>query len=362
VRVGILTLHCGSNYGAVLQAYALARAVREAGHEPEVVDYRTQTGVAHYRRERLPFNPETRRAQPLFAAHAWKAWKNDRFIERHTPLSPDSFRWPAELERYRDRYDVVVAGSDQIWDLGTERGLETCFFLDWVDHTTTARTSYAPSVGPTTSLGAHASTLVPLLSSFDALSVRDDGSVALVAEATRRTPEKVLDPTFLVDYDDILVRPTRRRPYLAVYGYVRNPKALEHIRRIADERELEIVSLGFRNPVARRNRIGLGPDEWVGELAGADYVVTNFYHGLVFSLRFRRPFTVLPKEGKAHKVGDLLGIVGLEERTRIEEDGAPIDWDHVTAVLDAETERSRRFLASAITVRSGTKTRSGPVR
>ncbi|MCI3950380.1 MAG: hypothetical protein K0R11_2314, partial [Acidimicrobiales bacterium] len=263
MRVGILTLHCGGNYGAVLQAYSLARAVREAGHDVEVVDYRTQTGVAHYQ-----------------------------------------------------RYDVAVAGSDQIWDLTTERGLETCFFLDWADPRTTARISYGPSVGPTTELGPHAEALVPLLSSMDATSVRDDGSVALVSAATGRIPEKVLDPTFLVDFEDVLVRPRRRRPYLALYGYVRDPAVLAAIRRLADERGLDVVSLGFRNPVARRSRIGLGPDEWLGELAGADYVVTSFYHGLVFALRFGRPFTALPKEGKAHKVDDLLRIVGLEERTR----------------------------------------------
>ena len=348
MRVGILTLHCGSNYGAVLQAYSLARAVREAGHDVEVVDYRTQTGIAHYRRERLPFNPATRRSQPLFVAHALKAWKNDRFIERHTPLSPDSFRSPAELVRYAQRYDVAVAGSDQIWDLTTERGLETCFFLDWADPATTARISYGPSVGPTTELGPHTEALVPLLRGMDAISVRDDGSVALVTAATGRIPEKVLDPTFLVDFEDVLRRPRRRRPYLAVYGYVRDPKVLAQIRRVADARGLDVVSLGFRNPVAKRSRIGLGPDEWLGELAGAEYVVTSFYHGLVLALRFGRPFTALPKEGKAHKVDDLLRIVGLEERTRIEDDAAPIDWARVNGALDEERSRSRRYLVSAL--------------
>jgi polysaccharide pyruvyl transferase WcaK-like protein len=359
VRVGILTLHCGGNYGAVLQAHALARAVREAGHDAEIVDYRTQTGVAHYRRERLPFNPESRRPQPLFAAHALKAWKNDRFIERHTPLSPDSFRAPADLVAYRNRYDVAVAGSDQIWDLTTERGLEPCFFLDWADPATTARISYAPSAGTTTSLGEHADVLVPLLRSFDAISVRDDPSAALVASATGSVPEKVLDPTFLVDVRDVLRPSTRNRPYLALYGYVRDPKLLAGITRVADGRGLDVVSLGFRGPGARRSRIGLGPDEWLGELAGAEYVVTSFYHGLVFALRFGRPFTVLPKAGKAHKVDDLLRIVGLEERTRLEDDGAPIDWDGVNAALDVEVARSRRYLLTALGRRTALDLRTG---
>jgi len=362
VRVGILTLHCGGNFGAVLQAFALARAVREAGHEPEVVDYRTQTGVAHYRRERLPVDPVSRRPQPLFAAHAVKAWRNDRFVERHTPLSPDTFRWPSELVRYRDRYDVVVAGSDQIWDLETERGCEPCFFLDWVDPDRTARVSYAPSFGPTRSLGEHAATLTPLLAGFDALSVRDAGSAKVVLEATGRTAERVLDPTFLVDYDDVLVRPRRRRPYLALYGYVRDPQVMAEIRRIAEARDLEIVSLGFRNPVARRNRIGIGPGEWVGEMAGAEYVVTSFYHGLVFALRFRRPFTVLARADKTHKVDDLLGIVGLEGRTRSSGDADPIDWDPVVDVLDGEASRSRRFLTSALATGGPVATPADPAR
>jgi len=353
VRVGILTLHCGGNYGAVLQAYALARAVREEGHDVEVVDYRTQTGIAHYRRERLPFNPESRRPQLLFAAHALKAWKNDRFIERHTPMSPDSFRSPAELVAYRNRYDIAVAGSDQIWDLTTERGLETCFFLDWADPATTARISYGPSVGTTTSLGEHAGVLVPLLRSFGSIAVRDDPSAALVAEATGSRPEKVLDPTFLVEFGDVLRKPRRKRPYLALYGYVRNPEVLARIQRVADDRGLDVVSVGFRSPGARRSRIGIGPDEWLGELAGAEYVVTSFYHGLVFALRFGRPFTVLPKEGKAHKVNDLLRIVGLEERTRLEDDAAPIDWDRVNTALDEERARSRAYLRSALAVRAG---------
>ncbi|HZB70505.1 MAG TPA: polysaccharide pyruvyl transferase family protein, partial [Acidimicrobiales bacterium] len=208
----------------------------------------------------------------------------------------------------------------------------------------------------------HADALVPLLSGMDATSVRDDGSVALVTAATGRIPEKVLDPTFLVDPGDVLRRPRRRRPYLALYGYVRDPAVLAQIRRVADARGLDVVSLGFRNPVARRSRIGLGPGEWLGELAGAEYVVTSFYHGLVFALRFGRPFTALPKEGKAHKVDDLLRIVGLEERTRIEDHAAPVDWDRVAGVLAEEAERSRRYLVAALDVRrvygSGTPSRS----
>jgi polysaccharide pyruvyl transferase WcaK-like protein len=304
--------------------------------------------VAHYRRERLPFNPKRRRPQPLFAAHARKAWKNDRFVERRTGLSPESFRSPSELVALRNRYDVAMAGSDQIWDLTTERGLEPCFFLDWADPATTARVSYGPSVGTTTSLGEHASVVAPLLRSFDAISVRDDPSAGVVAEATGSPPPKVLDPTFLVDVGDVLRRPRRERPYLALYSQVHDPALLAQIRRVADDRGLEVVSLGFRSPVARRSRIALGPDEWLGELAGADYVVTSFYHGLVFALRFGRPFTVLPREGKAHKVDDLLRIVGLEERRRIQDDRAPIDWDRARAALEREVARSRAYLASAL--------------
>lgn len=347
MRVGILTLHCGGNYGAVLQAASLAAAVRAAGHDAEVIDYRTPSGVTYYRRDRLPLRPGSRRVQPLFAAHAVKAWRSDRFVEEQSGLSPDTFSAPGELAAYRDRYDVVIAGSDQIWDLSTPRGLDTSFFLDWTGDAT-RRVSYAPSCGPITTFGEHRQEVAPLLDRFDALSVRDDSSRRLVAATVGRTPEKVLDPTFLVDHHRWLEPSTRRRPYIAVYSQLRRPGVLRSVRELANQRGLDVVSLGFRSPVADRSRIGLSPAAWLGELAGAELVVTDFYHGLVFSIIFRRPFVSLPKEGKVHKVADLLGLLGLEGRTRLERAFDPIDWIPVDTLLEGHVARSRAFLTGAL--------------
>ncbi len=347
MRVGILTLHCGGNYGAVLQAASLARAIRAGGHEVEVVDYRTAAGVTYYRRDRLPIRLDTRKAQPLFAAHALKAWRNDRFVEVHTGLSPDTFSDGHELEAYRDRYDAVVAGSDQIWDLSTPRGMDASFFLDWTGDRTT-NISYAPSCGPITTFGEHRPEVAALLDRFGALSVRDASSARLVEATTGRAPVQVLDPTFLVEQRELAVAPRRRRPYLAIYGHLRSPQVLRGIREVASRRNLDVVSLGFRNPLADRNRIGLGAAEWLGELAGAELVVTDFYHGLVFSVIFRRPFVALAKEGKVHKVADLLGLLGLEHRSRLDRADEPIDWAPVEAVLEREIARSKRFLTDAL--------------
>jgi hypothetical protein len=153
-----------------------------------------------------------------------------------------------------------------------------------------------------------------LLKDFYAISVRDTNSVKLVNECSREAT-KVLDPTFLGDFTKIIKYPEVKNKYILVYGNLTKEEG-NYVKSVADMEGLDIICVGARpgrgNP--HINLIGIGPDEWLGYFARASYVFTSFFHGVVFSIIFKKPFTNFPRLDRPIKVKDLLLDLGLENR------------------------------------------------
>ena len=358
MKIGIITFHHTTNYGATLQAYALFKTLTAWGHTVEVIDYRPKGAVVFYLKQLLPIRNRKFDWNMDFHKYILKALQMRKFLvsslnlSKLTCYSSDKLR---EIFEASD-YDAVITGSDQVWCLDTKfRGFDASYFLNFFGKADNClKVSYAPSIGGTQSFKENREQVSRLLAEFDHVSVRDYHSANVIQEECGVASTKVLDPTFLVDYEDVLVPPKIEEPYLLVY----NHKELGHIQRkaiqeIAKSKNLKVISIGDAWDVADDSFICVHPYEWIGYFKHAAYVFTNTFHGTIFSLLFRKDFTVFVGEGKRNKVFDLLTPLDLEGRIITElTDGykvnkAQIDFDIVYKKLSPQIDGSEAFLAKA---------------
>jgi hypothetical protein len=305
MKVGILTLHRTTNYGATLQAYSLWRFIQEQGHDVELIDYYPTLLEQGYFKHLYQ--------NKYFIFNGIKKWKMNHFSSSQMKIGQPRFRANAEMNVLNQNYDVVICGSDEIWNIKSPLiKFDPVFFLSFITEKNVFKASYAASFGSTIALGEHQEEIAQLLKSFGAIAVRDSNSMRLVNECNLPAV-KVVDPTFLSDYSNILSPPKVKRDYILIYGGL-TPEEQNYVKQVAQVEGLDTIAIGYPCKAATFNRLTVSPEEWLGYFSKATYIFTNFYHGTIFSLIFRKPFTALSRPDKSVKVKDLLGDLQLEDR------------------------------------------------
>lgn len=349
-RVGVLTFHRCFNYGSYWQARCLVEGLRAAGHEAELLDHdcrRVNQAEGHcLLQPGLP--SRTPRADlPLYKA------KGRKFIAAINAL-PVSSRFSLHRPEEAKRYDVVVVGSDEVWNFQHPwYGGHPIFFGSGLKADRIV--SYAASFGNHDAAEGMHSCWSARLRAFAAISVRDANSRHLVRDATGSAPELVLDPCLLFARH-VEAPVISGSKYALVYGHGFPAWLTAALQRWSRSTGIQLVSVGYRNPWADEQRISAGPDEFAGLMAGASSVITNFFHGGVFALLNRKPFISAPTAYRFNKVRDLAGALGMEHRLVTSETprrriaellGAPPEIG-VTDRIDELRDRSSGFLDAAL--------------
>lgn len=308
-KIGIITYHHTINYGAVLQTYAMFKFLKSQGYEVEVIDYRPESVSREetrylYLSKYFIFNP---------LGTIKRKWNMNKFIYKYINLSHKTFYNLESLNQYNHSYDYIICGSDEIWNLNL-RGLDKAYFIDFIGDQESLKVSYAASFGSTKSLGAYQPKISQIFKNFQAISVRDSNSVKLVNQCGFHA-QKVIDPTFLINYEDVISYPNIKNKYLLVYGSLTKIEA-EYVKVLANKEGLEIISIGSNNftKFGKLDLFDIGPEKWLGFFSQATFVATKFYHGVIFSLIFNKPFLVFDQESKSVKINDLLSMLNLQHR------------------------------------------------
>ncbi len=377
MNVGILTFHFSDNYGAALQAYALRRWMTEQGHRASFIDYRP-AHIEHGGKLSLPTSPAKLKANLKVVYLALSSFlhehfgnqdqkdKFNRFREQFLGVPPGAASTDNGTSlAAAQAYDMIVAGSDQIWSPSQHHGFDPNYFLAFAEPYKARKISYAASFGRDQVSSSQAAQLPTLLHHFDAISVREASGVKLVEGATGHTPANVPDPTLLhSNYAELTDRApsAHAEPYVFCYG-LRSP---DNIRQTADRvaKALGCPILSPHNPHRRWAEIGStvypDPGEWVSLLKNARFVVTNSFHGTVFSLLFRKPFIVAGLTGEKAAANaralHLLRAVGLESRFAPSFSAqnvqalmaSDIDWTDVDQRLAELRQAGHQFLSTQL--------------
>ncbi|MEL6500390.1 MAG: polysaccharide pyruvyl transferase family protein [Cyanobacteria bacterium J06623_1] len=355
-KIGILTYHYSVNYGAVLQAYGLYQFLSDRGYEVEFIDYRpyqarnSNLKYLFFRGQRL-INPL------LLWSGLQKLQKFQRFWRSQIKLSQRTYYDREELQAANWDYDAVITGSDEIWNIDNsmlEYGKDRSFFLDFLDGKEVAKLSYAASFGGTVKLGKLQEQIYHLFADFKTILVRDGNSQKLV-ESGGYTAAKVLDPTLIANFEQIITPSAIKQPYILLYGSFSVEQGA-CITALAKVKKLKIIAIGARPGKWRppNNILTVSPEEWLGYYAGASFVFTNYFHGTIFSIIFRKPFISFDRPEKSIKVRDLLRDLKLEQRIVTQAQLADLNWDNYleleldTDNLNQKIARSQELLLKAI--------------
>jgi hypothetical protein len=317
LRIGVLTFHRCINYGSYWQARALVEGLNARGHQAVLLDH--QSSEVTWREWRCAFQPTLPHPTPRtdFGRYAAKA---RRFLEAFK-LLPESRPFALDDPQGLERFDTVVVGSDEVWNLKHPwYGGRPLFFGEGLN--AGRLVSYAASFGNHDAGEGLRAPYAERLRGFDAISVRDENSRRHVQQALKLDPALVLDP--VLQFPDVsrVAAADEREPYLLLYGHGFPDWYARDVRAAADARNMKLVSIGYRNPLADEQWLSAGPLEFARAVAGASGVATNFFHGCVFALLTGKPFAAVSMPYRFHKLRDLAAAVGAE-RHLLWEPGRP---------------------------------------
>ena len=318
MRVGILTFHYASNYGAVLQAYATCKQLKQLGYEPLVLDYRPVGLYEHYYKiswKRVGLvgqNFINLRLNPKFKC----------FRERWLPVSERCFESCAELVHTIGTLDGVFYGSDQIWNpkLFGNR-LDPAFWADGVS-SGTRKVALSASFGGTDGLYKdYSKEIADYIRNFDSLSVREQQAADLVCAITGEVPEVLMDPVFSADSWDELLEPMPGYED-CVFQFVlqQNQDVADSAELLAEHYETRVVSgnSGIKRFGDSKEVVSPSVGQWLWLIKNAAHVVTNSFHATAFATIFRRPITVVELQAgmatRNQRITNLLGLGDLNDR------------------------------------------------
>lgn len=307
--VGVVTFHRCINYGSYWQARCLVEGLQSRGVRAKLLDHDCpQVNLEEWRCSLQPKLPE-RSSRAELRLYKRKA---RRFFDAWNHL-PRTDAFPLEAPENAGCFDAVVVGSDEVWNFRHPWYRAKPIFFG-AGLKTQRLISYAASFGNHDAEDGLDPAWAEKLRRFDAISVRDANSLSLVREATGFDAELVLDPC--LQWPDVArARPRRSgQPYALIYGHGLPGWLVRQVRRWADETGTRLVSLGYANDWADEQRIDEGPLEFAGWMAGAETVVTNFFHGCVFALLNGKPFVAAPSNYRFNKIRDLTAKLGAAER------------------------------------------------
>ena len=286
MRIGILTASRTNNNGTDLQAAAMYRLFARAGAQAEVIDYAcTKLDGSRKFLSKLSVSGLIRAPLRIFKHITHEQFRRKNFVK-----SPTTY-YPSNLQL--GRYDAVVVGSDQIWNLKIT-GEDLNFYLpEKVGNV--KRWSYAASLGQTDlTAWEEEYGLSKLLTGFQGISVRETSGVQALADIGVNARED-LDPILCMTAEDwdVLCPPVKEKmKYVLVYMVDRCPAAYDAARAYARRNGLDIIRVGnMGRPVpGMRTKSFLSINKWLGLMRGAEVVFTNSYHGLSTAIALNTNF------------------------------------------------------------------------
>jgi hypothetical protein len=308
-KVGVLTFHKCINYGSYWQARCLVEGLRGRGFDAELLDH--DCDVVRLAEARCALQPKLPERTPRRELRDYAA-KTRKFAQAISAL-PQSRPFPVHEPEAAGEYDAIVIGSDEVWNFRHPwYGSTPIFFGDGLK--ADRLVSYAASFGNHSAWDGISPEWAEKLRKFSEISVRDENSWHLIRNGTGREPEIVLDPVLqfasVVNVDST----SRDEPYALVYGHGFPDWLSQLARRWADARPMRLVSVGYSNPWADEQQVSAGPSEFAALVAGAEAVITNFFHGCVFALANGKPWAATPSEYRSIKIPDLANVLGASHR------------------------------------------------
>lgn len=372
MKIAIMTQPLGRNYGGMMQAYALQKVLRDMGHEVVTINHHASSKGAVYNLARLGFRllkkvTGERKLPVNFEKHYSYIFQDtqafvDKYIVQSEYIDNDQ---GLKSHFEKNNYDAVIVGSDQTWRPMYSPNIHN-YYLDFLEHDTKIKKiAYASSFGVDTweYSAEETRSCAELAKLFDAISVREQSGVDLCEKYLGVESECVLDPTLLLDKEDYLALIGDR------YKGAQGKGVFTYFLDTNEEKESAAEQLADKlgtHTYKSQAKLGLGDqtsgnlddykmpavEDWLASFANAEFVLTDSFHGMVFSIVFEKPFIAIGNHERGlSRFESLLTKFDLLDRLDIEKDkkisnwlSKEIDWERVNLKLSQHNKSSDNFL------------------
>ncbi len=347
MKIDIITIHCQTNFGSAFQCFALHRFLTLQHYDTRVIDYRPsyiEDGFGKGLKgtvKRLLFSGSIKQGKKKY---------ND-FIARHVSLTPKTYYSYQALEDDYAPRDLLIAGSDQLWNTRYACGRDDSYRLTFTN--VPRKLSYATSLNGTTISDADIAHLAEQTADFEALSVRERSSAEILSRKMGREVQLVCDPVFLLEQQEYrqMCEKVTYGDYILVYLAEAGELLDKAVAFAKSKLGCKVISVCGVRPHCKCD-IHLknpGPEEMLSLINGAKMIVTGSFHATSFSHILHKDFIVLPPKENAERISSLVSISGLATQVcRSEEDlertQFGIDFTESDASLTKLREASKEWL------------------
>lgn len=366
MKIGIITITDGQNYGNRLQNYALQTSLQKMGLEAETIYRKTfRDKIDFVRIIKNIIKSCIGKYNPY--PYLLRKIKFKNFNRRYINFSKYCIGENSAPNDLKREYDYFVCGSDQIWNPlipicidDIENG-----FAQFADYN--QRIAYAASFGIGKIPEKFRCEYQRLLNGMKNISVREESGVTIVKELINKEVNHVLDPTLLLSKEEWLEikekpRWLEEKPFILTYFLGGQDEKLKtYIKNIAREKNLNIIDLSIEfisnNEIKNNNYFSVDPSEFIWLINKCDLMLTDSFHGSVFSIIFNKPFRVFKRKSVENgnnmntRIDTLFNLFGLSNYGDLNEsidDLFKCNYGKYRQVIEYEQKRSIEYLKNAL--------------
>lgn len=374
MHIGIITFHCADNYGAVLQCYALKKYLEKLGQDVEVINYSPYYLTSEYKM----FPSLKLIFEKCLTKGFFYTWENIIYVCICTFF--ERFKKKKKFRDFRIHYigikgkkikklsqknklsyDLYITGSDQVWNPKLNNG-DITYYLNFVGENA-KKISYAASIG-TFEIEKYKTIMSQYLQRFDAISIREKSFKNLVEDLSKKKVSVVLDPVFLLNKEDWnnLIQKNNKFPgkFIFMYVFNKDDEAISLANYLSRIYNLPVIHFYYGS---LRKKIEIdgkcfffdGPIDFLSYIKHAEYIITNSFHCVTFSLIFQKEFYAYLIRDGGSRISDLLEELSLQDRLCMNKkpqdiiiNTIKIDYNIVNNILDKLKQKSYNYLDEII--------------
>lgn len=348
-KLGLCVRYDCNNYGSMLQILATQKAIEECGWQYEIIRYDKKTPKFIIKNLSRVFNPYFMRGKMIGIAKKIS-------LKMHPEMENRNSKRLAIFREYRNKYigpyssickgfdslvqsandyDAVMVGSDQLW---TPAGLMTKFYNLLFVPDSIRKISLATSFGVTEIPKDQIKLTKQYINRIDFLSVREVSGQKIIKKLTEREAVIAVDPTLLFDGEEWLeifeYEKQSEEPYIFAYFLGDNNAHRDAVEQFAKKKKLRVITCPHMDEFVERDmtfgddqRFEVSPVDFLNLVRGAEYIVTDSFHGSVFSILNHKKFLTVNRysdslrKAKNTRIDSLFSLLGIENRHYIMKKG-----------------------------------------
>ncbi len=359
-KVGIVTFYKANNFGVCLQALATYRFIKNNDYDAEIIQYqcpyehRTQKWIYKENNKVSGYFTSFTKNLLLGKMHYFK--KGFGMVTEHYKLSDERFTSFEQMQKLD--YDILVAGSDQIWSSQITGVLDQAFLLNFGKNS--KRISIASSLGSKEIPANEREIFQECLRKYSAVSVREMFAKEQLQPLVDKEIKVLMDPTFFFNRDEwinLLGRKSKyfekKEKYILCYFIAGNKfEYAQRVKAYSEKLGLPVWTIQFSNyhwKISDKAILGASIEDFIALFANADLILTDSFHGTAFSLNMERNFVPFKHSANPLRIINLLERLSLQARLDMEaSDYEDVDYTSVKPVLENLREDSKEWTLKAL--------------